>query len=428
MSREIKLALSLSPSHSAQVENGAPPILSYVETAQKAEAALLDAVFRADGYSFKPDNLIEVKDELPVDPLLAFAGIAGFTRHIGLVATASSTFNAPYQLSRQFLTLDILSGGRAGWNAVTSFAGEEKFGLSAIPDQQTRYEVAAEFIEIVHKLWGSWASDAFQKKTAGFSIDSSKISVVDFAGKHLRMKGASDLPRSPQGRPVQFQAGASPQGRSFGARYADAIFSASPDFRHATAIYKDFKNLASSFNRNPDHLLITPGFHPVVAGTEHEARDIFHSENTEVDFDEARKKLEFLFGGMDYSDLELDAPIPPERLPDTATLKRRQSRPELFKQMALEENKTLRDILRAVYYGTAHYTTFGSYDQIADELIYWFDNKAADGFVLSFKNREDQVDRFLEHVVPRLQDRGYFRKRYSSTTLRGNLELPELEQ
>lgn len=426
MSRQIKLALHLGPSASPDTDGGEPPILSYVKTARKAEEALFDAVFRADGYGFQPGNLIEIKDELSVDPLIAFAGVAGFTKHIGLVATASSTFNAPYQLSRQFLTLDLLSGGRAGWNVVTSFDGEAKFGLSTIPDQETRYEIAAEFVEIVHRLWGSWAPDAFSKQDTGFAIDASRISVVDYVGKHLRLKGASDLPRSPQGRPVQFQAGASPQGRAFGARFADAIFSASPDYRHASEIYRDFKTLAQAHGRNPDHLLITPGYHPVLGRTEQEARDIFHSATADVNYEEARKKLEFLFGGVDYSDLDLDAPIPPERLPDTSTLKRRQSRPELFKQIALEENKTFRDVLSAVYYGTAHYTTFGSYDQIADELIYWFDNGAADGFVLSFKNSDDQIDRFIENVIPRLQDRGYFRKKYSASTLRENLGLPAL--
>jgi len=426
MTREIKLALHLDPATPTDLESGEPPMMSYVKTAQKAEAALFDAIFRADSYTFSPENLIDVKADLQIDPLIAFAGVTGFTQRIGLVATASTTFNAPYQLSRQFLTLDMLSGGRVGWNAVTSFMGEEKFGLSSIPNQETRYEIATEFVEIVHRLWDSWPKDAFHKTEKGFFIDAKKISVVDFVGKHLKMKGASDLPRSPQGRPVQFQAGASGQGKAFGARFADVIFSASPDFHHATEIYQEFKNLARSFNRHPDHLLITPGFQPVLASTEQEARDIFYSRTANVNYTQALKKLEFLFGGVDYSDLSLDEPIPAHRLPDTSQLTRRQSRPELFKRLALEKNTVLRDVLYAVYHETAHYTTFGSYDQITDELIHWFDNGAADGFVLVFKSQEDQLDAFIEHVIPRLQDRGYFRKKYTATTLRGHLGLPEM--
>lgn len=424
MTREIKLILHLDPSAVPDSASDEPPIMSYVQTARKAEAALFDAVFRADSYSFSPANLIDVKVDLQVDPLIAFAGVAGFTKHIGLVATASTTFNAPYQLARQFLTLDMLSGGRAGWNAVTSFVGEEKFGLAAIPDQETRYQIATEFTDIVRQLWASWPADAFQQTENGFVIDASKIAVVDYQGKHLRVKGAGDLPRSPQGRPVQFQAGASGQGKEFGARFADVIFSASPDFQHAAGIYRDFKTLAAGFNRNPQHVLVTPGYQPVLASSEREAKEIFLSNTATINYDQARKKLEFLFGGVDFSQLDLDAPIPPHLLPDTSTLTRRQSRPELFKQMALEPNKSLRDILYAVYHETAHYTTYGSYDQIANELIHWFDHQAADGFVLVFKKQEQQLDRFIEHVIPRLQDRGYFRKKYSATTLRGNLGLP----
>ena len=397
----------------------------YADFARKAEDALLDVLFRADGFSFVPDNAVTFRHG-SVDPLLSLAAAAAVTRNIGLVATLSTTFGQPYVTARQVLSLDHLSDGRAGWNAVTSFSGERAFSAVPIPDQTERYARATEFLQIVNGLWSTWGDGALlQDKASGRFGDPSKITPFAFRGQYFDIVGTSQLPPSPQGRPVQFQAGASREGKAFAARFAEAIFSASPDIGHARALYAEVKGLVTAAGRDPDQFLIMPGAGLVLGATKAEAWETYRALVDGLDLDSARRGAAAYLGGTDLSALALDEPIPHHLLPaDTALLHRRRSRAELLKQVAVKPGATLRDVLLRFLLGDGgHFQTVQSYDGAADVLADWFETGAADGFVVSFPARGDQFDRFIEHVIPRLQDRGLFHRAYEGGTLRENLGL-----
>lgn len=427
--RQIKLGYHLAPQYgwAHAREETYPPydVEPLIQVARKAEEALVDALFRADGFDFTPQKATRFNYG-SLDPQLAFSAIAASTRHIGLVATVSTTFNQPYTTARQVLSLDHLSRGRAGWNAVTSFSGERAFSSDPIPDQTTRYQRAEEFLQIVHGLWSTWDQDALVLDKAGNRFaDPSKVKPFSFKGNFFDVEGTSPLPPSPQGGPVQFQAGASAEGKQFAARFAEAVFSASPDIDHARTIYAELKSLVRAAGRDPDRFLVLPGAGLVLGKTEDEANEIYRGITEDLDYEQGRRGAEAYFGGVDLSGVDLDEPVPVHLLPqDTSVLLRRRSRAELLKQVALKPGNTLRDVIRKFLIGDGgHFLTVQSYDGAANVLEEWFRTGAADGFVLSFPTRGDQFDRFIEHVVPRLQDRGLYRRAYQGSTLRENLGL-----
>jgi alkanesulfonate monooxygenase SsuD/methylene tetrahydromethanopterin reductase-like flavin-dependent oxidoreductase (luciferase family) len=322
---------------------------------------------------------------------------------------------------------------------VTSFGGERQFGLAELPDQEIRYRRAAEFVEIVRGLWRGWSTDAVSLNRAGKPrIDVAKIDQISFQGEFLSAEGALGVPRSPQGWPVQFQAGASDIGLQFAARYAEAIFAASPDIEHArhfnTRLAAAVESIHGGGAAKP---LVFPGVFLIVAPTEVEAKERELAIIDTLDVEAGRRSLALAFGavvakeresatGIDLSDLDLDQPIPAERieaLPDSATLTRRRSRTELYRGLALRGH-TLRELIIEHLQGHAHHRFTGSYEQVADELELWFTQGAADGFVLRFIEGASGAYGFVEGVVPRLQDRGLFRREYEGTTLRENLGLP----
>lgn len=427
--RQIKFGYHLAPQYGwahSQEEAYAPyEAEPLIKVAQKAEEALIDALFRADGFSFTPDNASKFRYG-SLDPLLAFSAVAAATKRIGLVATASTTFNEPYVVARQVLSLDHLSRGRAGWNAVTSFQGERAFGAEPIPDQTVRYERAEEFLQVVHGFWSSWDGDALVlDKSSGKFADPAKVKSFAFRGRFFDVEATSPLPPSPQGGPVQFQAGASAEGKQFAARFAEAIFSASPDIDHARSIYAELKSLVGAEGRDPDKFLILPGASFVLGETHEEAEEIYRGITADLDFKLGRRGVENYFGGVDLSGVDLDEPIPPHLVPaDTSVLHRRRSRAELLKGVAVKPGNTLRDVIRTFLISDGgHFLTVQSYDGAADVLEEWFRTGAADGFVLSFPARGEQFDKFIEHVIPRLQDRGLYRRAYEGSTLRENLGL-----
>ncbi|MFT4043036.1 MAG: NtaA/DmoA family FMN-dependent monooxygenase [Gordonia sp. (in: high G+C Gram-positive bacteria)] len=424
--RQIKLAWHFKPGNDWRSADGDIDDLysaaRVANVARTAEAALLDMLFQADTYEFRPTDAEHTAPRF-TDPFSTLGAAAAVTERIGLVATASTTLNEPYALARQISTLDLLSQGRAGWNAVTSFKGFDKFGRD-IPDPQWRYERADEFLDVVKSLWASWGDNSviFDRSRGRFA-DSSAIADVDFAGHHLSVHGAGALPRSRQGQPVVFQAGASAEGLLLAAQHADAVFSASPDLIHATKFYRELKEKVRGAGRDEAQLLVFKGYNLTIAPTRNEARERFHSHAGTTNYVAARRNLESYLGGVDLSDIDLDDPLPLNRLPEPASASGIRSRIEIYRELAARPRARFRDVLDTLQRGQGHYSTWGSPDDITDDLIRWFNNRAADGFVLSFFGPGNQFTEFRDEVIPRLQDRGYFRRSYKGTTLRENLGL-----
>ncbi|MFD7025005.1 NtaA/DmoA family FMN-dependent monooxygenase [Promicromonospora sukumoe] len=424
--RRLSLGLGLYPIDDWRAEGAGPhdglDLATYVEVAKIAEAAKFDALFRADSPNFDRNRAVDARAASP-EPLIQLAAVASATSRIGLVATLSSTFNLPYNLARQLSTLDHLSGGRAGWNLVTSAFGEQNFGIE-LPPQELRYERAAEFVDVLDALFGSWDADAVVfDQAAGRYADPERIHDVEHAGRYFTVHDALGLPRSPQGRPVQFQAGASESGRAFAARYAEAIYSASPDLEHAVGFAQDVRARIAAAGRDPGLVKILPGAMITLGATHEEAVRNHRAAFTEEAIERGRRTLSSQFGGIDLTGLDLDSPIPHDRLPDPSTLLRRQSRPALFRDLALRPGTTLRDVIEHHLKGNGHWVLIGTPEEVAAELIEWHTAGAADGFNVHPRGRES-LQLFIDGVLPILRGKGLFREEYEGTTLRRHLGLP----
>ncbi|SNQ48945.1 putative monooxygenase MoxC [Frankia canadensis] len=402
-------------------KNASVDIDYYIRQAQTAEAALFDAYFIVDSQFINASYPAHYLNRL--EPLTLLSAVATHTRSIGLVGTASSTYNSPFNLARRFASLDHISHGRAGWNVVTSFdtGTSRNYGLDEHLDYPTRYGRAEEAVDVVRGLWDSYEDDAFPADVdRGVFLDPSKLHALDHAGEHFRVAGPLNLARSPQGQPVIFQAGVSEEGRTLAARVAEGIYAPGGTLAESQAYYRDIKDRAAALGRDPDHVVILVGAGPVVASTDKAAhrlsRDIFEADN---DFD---RKLGFLgrsFGSHDFTPYDLDAPFP-----DVAHLAERSGRTrglEIVRQ-ARDENLTLRQVVETVSEYTPSPFT-GAPDTVADALEHWFAAGAADGYNLRFRTHED-LERFAADVVPLLQKRGVFRTEYAGDTLRANLGLP----
>lgn len=396
----------------------------YVDLARRAEAAKLDAVFFADGPVLHGG--VEHNAVGTLEPLLTLATIAARTERIGLIATASTTYYEPYNLARLFGTLDHLSGGRAGWNVVTTSAADAaaNFGLPAHPDPEVRYARAEEFLQAVTRLWDSWESDAvLVDREAGRYADPAKIHPADFVGQHLSVAGALNLARSPQGRPVIVQAGASNAGRDFASRWAEAIFTAHQRLEDAQAFYAGIKSGTLRHGRDPEQVKILPGISPFIGSTEAEARAL------EQEFNELTVPaygLRQLGGqaGIDLSALDLDEPVPIELFADAGDVTdNKRSRLQVVAGIVERERPTLRGLLHRLAGARGHRVVAGTPEQIADTIEEWFTTWAADGFNVMPPALPDGLDAFTEHVVPILQERGLFRREYTGSTLRDHLGL-----
>lgn len=399
----------------------------YSDIAKAAEAAKLDAVIRGDGVSAprltRPDSPHAGSLEL----LTLLAALAARTERVGLIGTASTTFSEPYNVARQFATIDHLSGGRAGWNIVTSSDGEKNYGLEEIPDQDARYERADEFVDVVEKLWRSWDDDAvvIDRETRRF-VDPERVHPIEHAGEHFRVEGPLNVSRSPQGRPVLVQAGNSERGKRFAAEHAEVIFTAQQRLEESAAFVADIRHRLAGAGRDPSPVKILPGVGLYLAETETEALALYDRELELIDYDQARASLEDLLGGADLSGLDLDARVPAERFPDTSRLARRQSRPQIFVDLALRHGYTLRKVLQAVATGYGHGRFVGTPEQAADRFVEWVDRGAADGFVVFPSGGWQTIRLLTEQVVPILRERGRFREEYTGTTLRDHFGLPAL--
>ena len=396
----------------------------YQDIARKAEAAKLDAVFLADGpvwwgTSHRPSNQFE--------PITLLTALATVTDNIGLIATASTSYYEPYNLARLFASLDRISGGRAGWNIVTTQGDEAaaNFGQVVAASPETRYARAQEFLDAITRLWDSWEDDAVvADRESGVYVDVEKVHPIDFVGHFLKVKGPFNAPRTPQGRPVYVQAGSSNEGRSFAGRNAEAIFTAHQTLADAQAFYADIKAKARSFGRNPDHVKVLPGISPFIGDTEAEAKELYDEFNRLTVPAYGLQQLTAI-AGVDLSDLDLDKPVPSSVFGGAGdVLDNNRSRLQVVANIVERDRPTLRELLHRLAGGRGHNVVHGTPVQIADTIQEWFEGGAADGFNVLPPLFPQHLEAFTDTVVPILQDRGLFRTEYAGSTLREHYGLP----
>jgi FMN-dependent oxidoreductase (nitrilotriacetate monooxygenase family) len=398
-------------------------VAHFQDLARTAERGKLDSLFLADSPVQHDDPGRRPGGTL--EPTVLLAALAGATEHIGLIATASTSYNEPYNLARRFASLDHASNGRAGWNIVTTAGADadRNFGLDDAPAHRERYERAAEFVEVSTKLWDSWADDAvLADKHAGVHADAAKVRAIHHHGRFFSVDGALNVPRSPQAYPLLVQAGSSEDGKAFAARFAEAVFTAQQTLDEARTFYQDLKRRAAALGRDPDGIMILPGIVPVLGDTEAEARELEAELERLISPEYARRQLAARFR-LDPDALALDEPLPAD-LPHEDEIEGAKSRYTLIVDLARRENLTVRQLIARLGGGRGHRTFTGTPVQVADAIEEWFDHGAADGFNIMPAVLPSGLESFVDKVVPILQERGRFRTDYQGTTLREHYGLP----
>lgn len=402
----------------------------YLDMARTAERGKLDTIFLQDtaaiggsggldgGSPYRPSQGRQVH----LEPVSLIAALAAVTTRIGLVSTATTTYNEPYNLARRFASIDHISEGRAGWNLVTSQVEDEagNFGLERHVDHTRRYERAAEFYDVVAGLWDSWEQDAFlHDKESGVWFDFDKMHFLNHRGAHFSVRGPLNVSRTPQGRPVVAQAGSSEAGRALAARTADLVFTAQIAVPEGRAFRDDLRARAVGFGRGPDDIKILPGLMPIAGRTDEEAAEKFDVLQNLIDDSLAIRALARLTGDLDIFQFPMDGPLPP--LPPSNAAKARQ---DLIVGLAKKDNLTIRQVARYLGTSQGHRVIHGSAKTIADSLEEWLIEGAADGFNLLFPFFPGPLNDFVDLVVPELQRRGIFRTEYRGRTLRDHLGVP----
>jgi FMN-dependent oxidoreductase (nitrilotriacetate monooxygenase family) len=396
----------------------------YQDLAQRAEAALFDSIFFADQLALGGD--VAQAPRTWLEPITVLAAIAVATSRIGLIATASTTYTEPFNLARQFASIDHISNGRAAWNIVTSWlaSAAENYGSAGQVSHADRYVRGEEFMAVVKALWDSWGPDAvIDDRAAGIYARRDRIRSIDHRGDFYTVAGPLNMPRCPQGRPVLVQAGSSDVGRRFAARHADAVFTAHVAKATAQEFYGDLKTLAVAEGRVAEEVLILPGLSPMIAGTEAEAQRLAREVNDLSDPEVGRKRLSGRFGGHDFSHLPLDRPLLPADFPDPGTVEAARSRTEVILNLVRRDKPTLRQLLSYLAGARGHFVAAGTPEQIADLIEDWFKDGAADGFNIMPPLFPAQLDVFRAEVIPILQRRGLFRREYAGTMLREHYGL-----
>jgi FMN-dependent oxidoreductase (nitrilotriacetate monooxygenase family) len=400
----------------------ATDVAHYVKLATTAERGTFDSLFLADGPQLNGD--VGRRPLGLLEPLILLTVLAGVTERIGLIATASTSYNSPYNLARRFASLDHVSNGRAGWNIVTSATVEaaRNFGLDELPDHAARYARADEFVQVAQKLWDSWEDDTIvADKAAGVWGDSAKIHPPAHRGEHFSVQGALNIPRSPQGYPLLVQAGSSEDGKQLAAKYAEAVFTAQQTLGEAREFYADLKSRAVAAGRDPETIKILPGIVPVIGSTEAEAAAKDRELDEAIVPRYAHKQLaDTLRKSVD--ELELDKQLPDDLLAEE-DIEGAKSRYTLIVELARRERLTVRQLIGRLGGGRGHRTFTGTPDQIADTIEDWFRGGAADGFNIMPPVLPSGLELFVDHVVPILRARGLFRTEYTASTLRGHYGL-----
>jgi FMN-dependent oxidoreductase (nitrilotriacetate monooxygenase family) len=393
----------------------------HLELARTLERGGFDALFIADvvaTWGTHLDSLHRTGRAEFFEPLTLLAAVAPATSRIGLVATATTTYNEPLHIARKFASLDHLSGGRAGWNIVTSVVPLEaaNFGRDSHLEHSLRYRRAEEFVAVVKGLWDSFADDAVVRDAlSGRYYRPGAVRALNHSGEHFTVRGPLNISRPPQGHPVLFQAGSSETGRNFAARHGEVIFTAQRSLEGAQAFYTDLKRRAADFGRSPDSLRVWPGLSPLVTSTEEEAARRVAELQELIHDDVLRRLVQDNIGDVDFSDVPLDGP-----LPEIGESNRSKSRQSLMLDLARREGLTVRQLgLRFAGGGIVA----GPPEQIADRMSSWFLERGADGFNISFPYLPGPAVDFVEQVVPLLRRRGLVAPEYAGTTLREHLGL-----
>ena len=391
----------------------------FIENAQKAEAAKFDLVFIVDSPYITPDSAPHFLNRL--EPLTLLSAVASATKRIGLVATLTTSYTEPFNVARQFGSLDLISRGRAGWNVVTTGleGAAGNYGLEQHIDHSVRYRRAAEHLSVVQGLWDSYEDDAFPRdKERGVFLDKSKLHALNHRGEFFSVSGPLNISRSAQGQPVIFQAGTSEEGREMAARFANGIYANEETFEEALDYYRDIKRRAVAHGRNPDEILIFPGLVPIIADTDEQAKLREEEINGKLDLKKALVQLGRPFNYHDFGQYPLDEPFP--ELGDLGQNGYRGGA-ERIKRVAREGKLTLRET--AWRFAARRSPFVGSPLTVANEMERWFREGALDGFNFRVSSPTD-FDDFLQRVLPILRERGVIRRDYEHATLRGHLGLP----
>ena len=391
----------------------------YVRTAKKAEDNGIAFAFVADGLYINEKSIPHFLNRF--EPISILSALATVTSKIGLAGTISSSYSDPFTVARQFASLDLISGGRAGWNVVTTpLEGSASNYSRAHPEHALRYEIADEYLAVTQGLWDSWDDDAFTRnRETGQFFDREKLHTLDHKGRFFQVAGPLNIQRSPQGQPVIFQAGSSDAGVGLAGKYADAVFTHSPSIEETRAFLKQVKASAVAHGRRAGDVKIFPGIGPVVAATEEEAEAKYRAIRALLTIEEALAYLGRFFDHHDFSQYPLD-----EAFPELGEIGRNsfRSTTDRIKASAKAKGQTLRDV--ALEVATPRTQFVGTGERIADEIIRWVDEGAADGFILGFPVLGQGLDDFIEFVVPALEARGRYQRTLPGRTLRDHLGLP----
>lgn len=389
-----------------------------LDLARKAEQAKIDFLFVADGLYITAQSIPHFLNRF--EPITLLSALSLVTQKIGLVATLSTSYSEPFTVARQFASLDQLSGGRVGWNVVTSpLEGSAKnFSRDTHPEHDERYRVASEYLQVTKGLWDSWEEDAFVRdKASGQFFDHDKLHTLNHKGKYFAVQGPLNVGRSPQGRPIVFQAGASEAGKAFAAEAADAIYTRQETLTEARAFREDVRRRLVARGRDADDIRVFQGISVIIGDSEEDAERRYQQTAELVTIDKALEYLGRYFEHHDFSQYPLDAPFP-----DIGDLGENsfRSTTDKIKQNARERGLTLRQA--ALEEATPRPSFLGTAEQVADGLAQWFLEGGTDGFIVR-GGTPTAFDDFVAQVIPLLQARGIYRTEYEGDTLRENLGL-----
>lgn len=398
-------------------------IVSFAKTLERGR---FDAFFMADHLAVLNMPIEALKRSATVtsfDPLTLLPALSMVTKHLGLIATASTTFETPYLIARRFASLDHISGGRAGWNLVTTSNPDAalNFGMTDQMEHGERYRRAREFFDVVTGLWDSWADDAFIRDVdSGDYFDPAKLHTLNHKGEFFDVRGPLNIARPVQGWPLIVQAGASDAGRQLAAETAEMVFTSTATIEDAQAIYADIKGRMSRLGRDPNTMKIMPAALVVVADSVEEAQERRAHLDSLVNSDSAIAALSIALG-HDASKFDPDAP-----LPDVPESNQSKSGRERAIKLGRRENLTVRQLAQRLG-GYAGHAITGTAQTIADEMEAWLEGEACDGFTVMFPYLPMGLEDFVNKVVPELQRRGILRREYEGKTLRENLGLARPE-
>ena len=400
-----------------------------IEMAKIAERAMLDAIFIADGNAVraldKPalfEHHFGASMAMAFEPTTLMAAISQHTSNLGLIATATTTYEEPYLVARKFASLDTISGGRCGWNVVTSSNADDclNFSHSEHPDRHARYDRAREFTDVVKGLWDSWAEDgAPQDKASGKCLDISKVRALDHEGRYFKVKGPLSAPRSPQGQPVLFSAGQSDQGKEHAAAQSDGVFATAATKEIAQRDYADIKGRMARYGRDPASLRFLPALVVYCGETQSEAQDMFDELQAMIDPEVGKQYLSRAFS-VDLSDYSVEDPMPDLSAPIVGGYANR----DQMNEVAQAERMTIRQTYERMAPATGSSYIVGTYNQVVDYMEDWFKSEACDGFCLNGPIQPKGMTQIADKIVPELQRRGLYRQSYRGTTLRENMGLP----